>query len=76
MFDLIDFHLVTRRLALKYDVQFPEKKKNEEHEGEGKGKGKSALSVEEKVRTLMMGRLRANGDVLGRWPEVCMIVLV
>ena len=66
MFDLINYHLVTRRLALKYEVQFPEGGQK----GEGEGKEKSGLSVEEKVRALMLGRLRANGEVLGKWPEV------
>lgn len=62
VFDLINYHLATRRLALKYEVQFPQGGENQ--------RDKSGPSVEEKVRALIMGRLRANGEVLGRWPEV------
>ena len=91
VFDLVNFHLVTRRLALKYDVQFPEREEGGKGQGKGhskgpgqgkgggsgsgsgSGSGKGQLSVEEKVRALMMGRLRANGEVLGRWHEVCSV---
>ena len=74
VFDLINFHLVTRRLALKYDVQFPKRDRGGTERGMDKENGKGDMSVEEKVRALMMGRLRANGEVLGRWREVCSIL--
>lgn len=59
VFDLVNFHLVTQRLALKDSVQFPT-------EGEqGKTPGVGA-----KVRTLTLARLRANEPVIHRWQEV------
>ena len=53
--DLINYHLVTQRLALKDNVQFPEG-------------GRSGLGA--KVRTLAMARLRANADIIQHWQEV------
>ena len=52
VFDLILYHLVTQRLALKDNVQFPEDVK---------------LSVERKVKTLAMARLRANKGIIHHW---------
>ncbi len=57
-FDLINYHLVTQRLALKDSVQFAEEK-------DGK-----KLGVGSKVRSLTLARLRANEPVLHRWQEV------
>lgn len=57
VFDLINYHLVTQRLALKDTVQFTEK------EGEKMGVGR-------KVRALTLARLRANEPVVHRWQEV------
>ena len=55
VFDLIKYHLVTQRLALKDNVQFPESGK---------------LSLGSKVRTLTMTRLRANKDIIHQWQGV------
>ena len=52
VFDLILYHLVTQRLALKDNVQFPEDVK---------------LGVGRKVKTLAMTRLRANKDIIHQW---------
>ncbi|KAH4006888.1 hypothetical protein HBH64_006440 [Parastagonospora nodorum] len=51
VFDLINYHLVTQRLALKDDVQFPDN-------------GEKKLGVGSKVRTLTLSRLRANEPAL------------
>ena len=51
-FDLINYHLVTQRLALKDRVQFPEDVK---------------LGVGRKIRTLAMTRLRGNKEIIGQW---------
>lgn len=59
VFDLINYHLVTQRLALKDNVQFPEQSNT------GKKPGVGA-----KVRTLTLARLRANEPVIHRWQEV------
>jgi ubiquinone biosynthesis protein COQ9 len=59
VFDLINYHLVTQRLALQNNVQFPE-------EGD---QGKK-MGVGAKVRTLTLARLRANEPVIHRWQEV------
>jgi len=60
VFDLVNYHLVTQRMALKDSVQFP----TEEELG-----GKK-LGVGAKVRTLTLARLRANEPVIHRWQEV------
>jgi ubiquinone biosynthesis protein COQ9 len=52
VFELIIYHLVTQRLALKDNVQFPP---------DGK------LGVGRKVKTLTMARLRANKDIIHHW---------
>ncbi|RVX75293.1 hypothetical protein B0A52_00646 [Exophiala mesophila] len=52
VFDLINYHLVSQRLALKDGVQFPENT----HQG-----------LTSKVRTLVMARLRANRDIIHQW---------
>ena len=54
VFDLIKYHLVTQRLALKHNVQFPQQK----------------LGVGAKVRLLALQRLRANHSIIQRWQEV------
>lgn len=59
-FDLIQYHLVLRRLALRDAVQFPE---------DGGNSGKQ-LGVGAKVRLLTLERLRANAPVVHRWQEV------
>ncbi|KAF2807728.1 ubiquinone biosynthesis protein COQ9 [Mytilinidion resinicola] len=61
-FDLVNYHLVTQRLALKDAVQFPA--------GERIGVGK-------KVRTLALARLRANEEVgvVGRWGEALALMV-
>jgi hypothetical protein len=55
VYDLIDFHLVTQRLALKDRVQFPTDAK---------------LGVGKKVRVLTLERLKANKDVIHQWQGV------
>ncbi|RMD39261.1 hypothetical protein DV735_g5868, partial [Chaetothyriales sp. CBS 134920] len=51
-FDLINYHLVTQRLALKDNVQFP---------------GDAKLPVDSKIKSLLMTRLRANKDIIHQW---------
>ncbi|KAJ9655623.1 Ubiquinone biosynthesis protein coq9, mitochondrial [Neophaeococcomyces mojaviensis] len=51
-FDLIRYHLVTERLALKDRVQFP---------------ADSKLGLTEKVKKLVVARLIANKDIIGHW---------
>jgi hypothetical protein len=55
VYDLINFHLVTQRLALKNRVQFPADAK---------------LGVGKKVRILTLERLKANKDVIHQWQGV------
>ncbi len=55
VFDLVNYHLVTQRLALKDNVQFPEG---------------GRLGLGAKVRTLAMARLRANAHIIQHWQEV------
>ena len=55
VYDLINFHLVTQRLALKDRVQFPVDAK---------------LGVGKKVRVLTLERLKANKDVIHQWQGV------
>ncbi|KAJ4985004.1 rpsU-divergently transcribed protein [Stagonosporopsis vannaccii] len=62
VFDLINYHLVTQRLALKDSVQFPDEK-------DGK-----RLGVGGKVRSLTLARLRANEPILHRWQEALAIM--
>jgi ubiquinone biosynthesis protein COQ9 len=62
VFDLVNYHLVTQRLALKDSVQFPEATE-----------GGKRMGVGSKVRTLTLARLRANEQVVHRWQEVAYI---
>lgn len=55
VFDLIKYHLVTQRLALKDRVQFPEDSK---------------IKVGQRVRTLTLERLRANKNIAHQWQGV------
>ena len=64
VFDLVNYHLVTQRMALKDSVQFPA-------EGE---LGAKKLGVGAKVRTLTLARLRANEPIIHRWQEVSCIL--
>ena len=57
VFDLINYHLVTQRLALRDAVQFP-------------AEAERKVGVGSKVRTLALARLRANGPLIHRWQEV------
>lgn len=59
VFDLINYHLVTQRLALKDTVQFPPADGHAKRIGTGS-----------KVRTLALARLRANAPIVHRWQEV------
>ncbi|KAF1979494.1 ubiquinone biosynthesis protein COQ9 [Bimuria novae-zelandiae CBS 107.79] len=63
VFDLVNYHLVTQRLALKNSVQFAAA------EEQGKRLGTGA-----KVRALTLARLRANGPILHRWHEALAIM--
>lgn len=56
-FDLIQYHLVTRRLALRDSVQFP-------------NDGDKQLGIGARVRLLTLERLRANAPIVHRWQEV------
>ena len=55
VFDLINYYLVTQRLALKDNVQFAEGTK---------------LGLTHKIKALSMGRLRANRDIIHQWQGV------
>ena len=55
VYDLINFHLVTQRLALKDSVQFPVDAK---------------LGTGKKVRVLTLERLKANKDIIHQWQAV------
>lgn len=55
VFDLINYHLVTTRLALKDTVQFP---------------SAANLGLTSKVKSLAMARLRANKDIIHQWQGV------
>ena len=59
-FDLVMYHLVTRRLGLKERIQFPDEK----------------MGVGRKLRSLVLERLRANADagVVSRWQEALAIM--
>jgi ubiquinone biosynthesis protein COQ9 len=59
VYDLINYHLVTQRLALKDSVQFP-----------SAGDQSKGLGLGSKVRTLALARLRANEAIIHRWQEV------
>lgn len=55
VFDLINYHLVTQRLALKDKVKFPEGLQ---------------LGLGAKVKTLTMARLRGNAEIIKQWQGV------
>ncbi|EKG18105.1 Ubiquinone biosynthesis protein COQ9 [Macrophomina phaseolina MS6] len=63
-FDLIQYHLVIRRLALRDTVQFPEDREN----------GGKRLGIGARVRLLTLERLRANAPVIHRWQEALAIM--
>ncbi|KAF1949311.1 ubiquinone biosynthesis protein COQ9 [Byssothecium circinans] len=63
VYDLVNYHLVTQRLALKGSVQFP----SEDQPGKGLGTGA-------KVRTLALARLWANEPIIHRWQEALAIM--
>ncbi|KAF2445889.1 ubiquinone biosynthesis protein COQ9 [Karstenula rhodostoma CBS 690.94] len=63
VFDLINYHLVTQRLALKSTVQFP-----------STGDQGKKLGTGAKVRTLTLARLRANEPLIHRWQEALAIM--
>ncbi|KAK7512802.1 ubiquinone biosynthesis protein COQ9, mitochondrial precursor [Phyllosticta citriasiana] len=63
-FDLIQYHLAVRRLALRDTVQFAE-----DVNKEGKRMGVGA-----KVRVLTLERLRANSPIIHRWQEALAIM--
>ncbi|KAF2876775.1 COQ9-domain-containing protein [Massariosphaeria phaeospora] len=63
VFDLVNYHLVMQRLALKDTVQFPT---------EG-GQGRSS-SIGAKIRALTLARLHANRPVIHRWQEALAIM--
>lgn len=60
VFDLINYHLVTQRLALKEKVQFAENSKT---------------GVTEKIRTLVIARLRGNKEIIHQWQDVRLMAL-
>lgn len=64
-FDLVQYHLVTERLALKDRVQFP----GAQLRTEGSTSQSKALGTGAKVRALLLARLRANDQVIHKIPE-------
>lgn len=64
-FELVYYHLVMERLRLHERVQFPSAEANG---------GAQELGVGQKIRTLVIERLRANEKVIGRWQEVSSLV--
>ncbi|PSN64233.1 ubiquinone biosynthesis protein COQ9 [Corynespora cassiicola Philippines] len=62
-FDLVNYHLVRQRLALRDSVQFP-----------AEGKHEKKMGVGSKVRALTLARLRANEPVIHRWQEALAIM--
>lgn len=64
-FDLVEYHLVTERLALKDRVQFP----GAEDQTEGSTLQSRRLGTGAKVRALLLARLRANDQVIHKLPE-------
>lgn len=73
-FDLVLFWLASRRGLLKGKVEeglFGQKIDNDMHVGEDTRAGNtSQLSVEEKVKILVMERLRMNEEIVHRWQDV------
>ncbi|CAO2654420.1 Nn.00g111530.m01.CDS01 [Neocucurbitaria sp. VM-36] len=63
VYDLVNYHLVTQRLALQNSVQFP-----------NEGATGKTMGVGAKVRTLTLARLRANEPVIHRWQEALAIM--
>ncbi|KAF2753611.1 ubiquinone biosynthesis protein COQ9 [Pseudovirgaria hyperparasitica] len=63
-FDLVNYHLVTRRMALKEEVQFPELDTQSGNK----------LGVGARVRILALARLRANKDIIGKWQDAIAIM--
>jgi ubiquinone biosynthesis protein COQ9 len=59
VFDLINYHLVMQRVALRDSVQFP-----------AEGQQGKPLGIGAKIRTLALARLRSNAPILHRWQEV------
>jgi len=59
VFDLVNYHLVTQRLALQHSMPCAEESTSEQKMGVGS-----------KVQALTLARLRANAPILHRWPEV------
>lgn len=58
-FELVRWHLVTRRLSLKNEVQFPEV-----------ADGRPGMGVGRKVRSLVLARLKGNEGVSQHWQDV------
>ncbi|KAF2819536.1 ubiquinone biosynthesis protein COQ9 [Ophiobolus disseminans] len=63
VFDLVNYHLVTQRLALKDNVQFFDN-----------GEAGKKIGVGSKVRSLTLARLRANEPIINRWQEALAIM--
>ena len=64
-FDLVKFHLITQRLALKDNVQFPRTSDS----GANKTASPKPIGVAAKIRLLSLTRLRANASVIHRYQE-------
>jgi len=66
-FDVIKFHLIKERCALKDRVDFANRSSLTIKDGrDGKGPG-----VGQKIRTLCVERLKRNEPIIHRWQEVC-----
>jgi len=64
VWELVRFHLITQRLALKNKLSEIQEKLDAEA-GAGQGRGVAA-----RVRLLCLERLMANKSVVGRWQDV------
>jgi ubiquinone biosynthesis protein COQ9 len=71
-FDLVLFWLASRRGLLRAKVEgglFATREESVEREGEG-GRKETEPSIEEKVRILVMERLRMNEEIVHQWQDV------
>ena len=70
-YELVLYHLSTQRLDLKNRIQFPLPWDSNTSPNPAPNPGAQTLSVGQKVRSLVLERLRANVDsgILSRWQE-------
>jgi ubiquinone biosynthesis protein COQ9 len=70
VFELVNYHLVTQRLALRERVQFPTADGDPNQSNNNSRQRNNGVGTGGKVRTLTLARLRANEPILHRWQEV------